>query len=1009
MESAPPRATLNEVLWRELQALRPELCKRPLRPDKSNQPFKPVSFAAEDKLEDRTDLTEAQRQAQSQKLRDERTQNLRDFYQHVGKMGAGRNSPEEEAPLSALCLSGGGIRSATFNLGVIQALARAGLLGKFDYLSSVSGGGYIASWLQSWIYRQGLEKVLQELGERQDVNPLSPEPGPVDHLREFSNYLTPKLGLFSGDTWTLAAIVIRNLLLNWLVILPLLAMLVTIPQLAYVFTYAGHDSKYGMPLMLAAIAVELFAAFSVHWHRRFGRNRSFTSMRIVSLCVIPIIVAACLLAAAILCLGTPWKATSPDELAAWHGRVWTFSWLWGLGVPLAGWLLMEIFHAISLRFEKSYAAANPEEKRKVRQSFRHTARWELVGIVFSGIVASLLFYGMSKSWLPYLHQRPTLYTVFSVPCLLALYLLARVLFVALASLSESIKQRKVAAGLINDADREWWARMSGWILGLTMLWLAGTSICLFGQWLLVEGSDWVQASIAAAGGIAGALGALMGSRDDTTTTAHPPSLMHKCAMGLAAPLFAVCVIALMAWSTATLGGWLIEDKATFEIPSNLQRPDVVSTVAAYSRFIAVPLVFALAAIVMGSIVNVNRFSLHGMYRNRLVRAYLGASNDKRHPDPFTGFDPADNLRMHVLRPSRPRPASASMSLTETSSWARLMEVTSPIRVHEADTSAPPQRLLPIVNITLNLLRDEKLAWQQRKAESFSVTPYFCGNFFEGYRDSMLYGGSNGITLGTAVTISGAAANPRMGYCSSPALAFLMALFNARLGAWLGNTNRSGKDTYRLPGPGQALWPMIGELFGITTANFKYVNLSDGGHFDNLGLYEVVLRRCRHIVVSDAGCDREARFEDLGNVIRKIRIDFGIPIVFKKIHIIPIGDADQGLYCATAEIQYPAIDGKEVEPGQLVYIKPTIAGRGELPIPYDVYSYSKMEASFPHESTTDQWFSESQFESYRKLGEHCIEQVLSETRPTSIRSLVESADRYLATSQADSSRQSLTSL
>lgn len=1007
MEPGPPRASLNEVLWRELQALRPEWSRRPRDPEKSSQPFKPVGFAAEDSLAARTGLTDAQRQAQWEKLGGERTRNLRELYDRIGQLGAGRNPPEEEAPLSALCLSGGGIRSATFNLGVIQALARAGLLGKFDYLSSVSGGGYIASWLQSWIHRQGRDKVLQELGARQDVNPLSPEPGPVDHLREFSNYLTPKLGLFSGDTWTLAAIASRNLLLNWLVILPLLAMLVTIPQLAYLFAYATHDAMFGPPLLLAAVGVEMFAAFTVHWHRRFGRTRSFATGRIVSLCVVPLILAACLLAAALLCLDAPWRA---DSLAEWHRQVWKFSWLWGLGVPLAGWLLVEIFHAIALRFEKSYEVANPAEKRRVRQSFRYAAFWEFIGIVVSGIVASLLLYGMSKSWLPYLHQRPALYTVLAVPCLLALYLLARVLFVALASVSESIKQRKVAAGLVNDADREWWARMSGWILGLTLLWLAGTSICLFGQWLLVKGSGWVQASIAAAGGITGVLGALMGSRDNTTPSDNSASPLHRLAMGLAAPLFAVCVIALMAWGTATLGGWLIDDPAAFQTPSHLQRPEIASAVASYSRFIAAPLVFALAALVMGSVVNVNRFSLHGMYRNRLVRAYLGASNDQRHPDPFTGFDPADNLRMHVLRPSRPQPQSTSMSPTETASRARLMEVTSPIRVHEADSTAPAQRLLPIVNTTLNLLRNEKLAWQQRKAESFSITPYYCGNFFAGYRDSMRYGGTDGITLGTAVTISGAAANPRMGYCSSPALAFLMALFNARLGAWLGNTNRSGEDTYQLPGPGQALWPLIGELFGITTANFKYVNLSDGGHFDNLGLYEVVLRRCRYIVVSDAGNDGQARFEDLGNVIRKIRIDFGIPIVFKKIQIVPSGAADQGLYCATAEIQYSAIDGADVEPGHLLYVKPTIAGRGELPVPYDVYSYSRTQPDFPHESTADQWFSESQFESYRKLGEHSIEQVLAQTRPASIRGLVESAERYMETAaQADAKNPSLAGL
>jgi hypothetical protein len=760
--------------------------------------------------------------------------------------------------------------------------------------------------------------------------------------------------------------------------------------------------------------VELFAAFSVHWHRRFGRTYSFTARRIVSLCVVPIVIAACLLAAAIVSLDRPWTDTSAQGQALWLEQAWAFAWLWALDVPLVGWLLVEIFHFIGLRFEKSYVAANAQEKTKMRRSYRHTAWWELIGIVVSGMVASLLLFGMSKGWLPYLYERPVLYTVLAVPCLLALYLLARVLFVALASVSESIKQGKVAAVLVNDADREWWARMSGWLLGLTLLWLAGTSVCLFGQWLLVEGYDWVQASIATAGGIAGALGALMGSRDNTTTAHNPPSPMHKFAMGLAAPLFAVCIIALMAWGTASLGGWAIEDTVAFKIPTSLQRPEIVSTSASYLLFAAAPFAFGLAALVMGMVVNVNRFSLHGMYRNRLVRAYLGASNDRRHPDPFTGFDPADNLRMHVLRTSRPpRPASSpAPSPTEAAERARLTEVTSPIRVLDANSPAPaPQRLLPIVNITLNLLRDEKLAWQQRKAESFSVTPYYCGNFFEGYRDSMLYGGIDGITLGTAVTISGAAANPRMGYCSSPALAFLMALFNARLGAWLGNTNRSGERTYRLPGPGQALWPLIGELFGVTTSKFKYVNLSDGGHFDNLGLYEVVLRRCRYVLVSDAGCDGEARFEDLGNVIRKIRIDFGIPIVFKKIQIIPIGEADRGLYCATAEIQYPAIDGPDVECGQLVYIKPTIAGRGEIPIPYDIYSYSKAVSTFPHESTTDQWFSESQFESYRKLGEHSVEQMIAESKPGSIRGLVESADRYMEHAQADpdSSRRSLTGM
>ena len=108
------------------------------------------------------------------------------------------------------------MRSATFNLGVLQGLARRGLLDKFDYLSTVSGGGFIGSWLTAWIYRagearkqnggenadpnQGLKDVLNELN--QQPPPLNPEPKPLYNLRVYANYLNPKKGLMSADSWT---------------------------------------------------------------------------------------------------------------------------------------------------------------------------------------------------------------------------------------------------------------------------------------------------------------------------------------------------------------------------------------------------------------------------------------------------------------------------------------------------------------------------------------------------------------------------------------------------------------------------------------------------------------------------------------------------------------------------------------------------------------------------------------------------------------------------------------
>ncbi|PYJ70783.1 MAG: hypothetical protein DME76_04275, partial [Verrucomicrobia bacterium] len=133
---------------------------------------------------------------------------------------------------AALCISGGGIRSATFGLGVLQGLARCGLLGKFHYLSTVSGGGYIGSWSSAWIknHPQGVDGVAEELKRRPDST-LEPEPRPIRHLREFSNYLTPRAGLTSVDFWTLIATFIRNMFLNWLVLISWMAAAMMIPRL----------------------------------------------------------------------------------------------------------------------------------------------------------------------------------------------------------------------------------------------------------------------------------------------------------------------------------------------------------------------------------------------------------------------------------------------------------------------------------------------------------------------------------------------------------------------------------------------------------------------------------------------------------------------------------------------------------------------------------------------------------------------------------------------------------
>lgn len=952
MTSGP--ATVNEVLHAELSRLRPGLLDQ--------------HTAASD---DDSQLA--------------RKENLQQIYKAIDSLqhtaSAGR---PERGRLAALCLSGGGIRSATFNLGVLQYLARVGLLPRFDYLSSVSGGGYVASWLRAWIHRSDLDTVTRQLGGRDsNRDPLQPEPDPVSKLRNYTNYLTPQRGLFSGDTWAAAALVARNLLLNWLVLIPLMAAAIAIP-LIFLLVVRTPAFLAGMhrELLWIAIICETLASLCIYGFRRFAKAYPTGQGWFIAFCVLPVFLAAGMLSTAALGLSSSGQSAPPHPWCAQYEGLWGFSLLWCVLVPVVGWGATEI---AAKRFP-AYAQARLRESSDSNGQQRSTSSslersgapharivpWsiELLALTFSGAVGALLLVGATRYWFCDLYNAPALYVICVLPLLLAIYLIARVLFVAFASVSERlVSLRKLPAGrtlsefvFSEDADREWWARLSGWILLMLCVWIVVTALCLLGSDLLerlahLSGNNGVMAGVkwlvGALGAVSGVVAALTGSSAKTPATTQSPNAMPpttNAMLAIAGPLFVICILILLSWGVKAWGALLADTPDLFNFAYDLQRDPQPLQLATWRSFPVVIVGLIAVSFVAGLFINVNRFSLHGMYRNRLVRAYLGASNSTggagvtRIPDPFTGFAMSDNLPLHEL----------------------------------CGTCADP-RPLPIINTTLNLVNGKNLAWQQRKAASFSMTPLYCGSWSEGYRSSREYGGPGGLTLGTAMTISGAAVNPNMGYSSSPVLSFLMAMFNVRLGAWLGNTNRHGsrRNSYRRHGPRSALLPLLAEMFGLTNSSRSYVNLSDGGHFDNLGLYEVVLRRCRYVLVSDAGMDEEYSFKDLGNAIRKIRIDFGVDVVFERtIEISPNGQGKQrGLYCAVAKILYSQVDGTSPDhDGVLIYIKPSLRGRGRQVLPYDVYSYSRGSKTFPHESTVDQWFSESQFESYRALGFHILEQI-----------------------------------
>jgi hypothetical protein len=206
------------------------------------------------------------------------------------------------------------------------------------------------------------------------------------------------------------------------------------------------------------------------------------------------------------------------------------------------------------------------------------------------------------------------------------------------------------------------------------------------------------------------------------------------------------------------------------------------------------------------------------------------------------------------------------------------------------------------------------------------------------------------------------------------MAFLLTFFNIRLGSWLGNPGPHGEKTYGEKHPTTGLVPLFSELTGNSTDRSKWVYLSDGGHFENLALYEMVVRRCHRIVLSDGGADPQCSFEDLGNAIRKIRTDLGIPIEIAKFVMAPRakdGKPVTGDFFAFATIRYSAVD-RNAKDGKLIYIKPGFYVSDYLP--WDVYNYAQESLEFPHEPTSDQFFSESQFESYRALGRHAVNEL-----------------------------------
>ncbi len=306
---------------------------------------------------------------------------------------------------------------------------------------------------------------------------------------------------------------------------------------------------------------------------------------------------------------------------------------------------------------------------------------------------------------------------------------------------------------------------------------------------------------------------------------------------------------------------------------------------------------------------------------------------------------------------------------------------------------------PLINTCLNLQNPgggEKFKGS-KASDYFLLSPLFCGSKLTCYVPTDRYRDYKKMTLPAAVTISAAAMNPGMGVYSNKMLSIMMTIFNARLGFWVSNPITLQR-AYAI-----VWWPIyfFKELLGRIGLSNKMINISDGGHIENLGVYELLRRNCRLIISVDAGEDKLYSFADLNNLIIRARNELGLEIRFRAdqqpedlIRPRPSQVYSRQRY-AIADIWKCWEDEKIIDPvtgletlkitnfdtpfkvGTFVYVKSSVMAPAGKPflsetddyLKYGTYKYKIYHPDFPHESTSDQFFDDIQWESYYQLGQY----------------------------------------
>lgn len=765
-----------------------------------------------------------------------------------------------------IALSGGGIRSSTFALGVLMRLREFGLLQHADYLSTVSGGGYVGGWLTR--LRKSNPAATQTPPRTSQVV----EPPEIRHLRVFSNFLVPRTGFLQKEMWLAVAAVVSSFIPALLIgVAVVLASQITWLLVLYATTGPALPPYGGAILvaMLAAVIVGCAASRAGRSDRRAPRRFRLTLVVLVALTTF---------------LSQWWilgSAPSNDAITGGEGtaskvrRIENSSWRrWA---ELVGYR------------EKGDGA---------RPAVLASGHWEA-----SGGVDVKLSYSVSTP-----AAAPAFPVSWRVSAVGVSLLVGALLLVGLRLLLSGIRDSKLATS----GDRRHAARLRSLDGALGALLLVGASWCVAtGLWCVaVAIQRWSEQgwSVPLVGSVSSAsLFAWLRDRLRSMLRTEQSGNRWSALQAYVPMLLAYAALVLFYVGVAAILVHLGENNS----------PNWVLL-----------LIGACSMLAAATGLPTERFGLHEFYRSRITRAFLGGGHFQSEGQVLRDTDESrnDDLRLSQLPTGRP---------------------------------------YHLVCCAANDVAGDSLRNQNRGACSATIS-----------RAGLTIGGltraDRRFRFSSALTASAAAFNSQMGGNSvafGPAVAFLMCALNLRLGLWARHPDaKADKDTI-LPGSLR-----FREMFNQTHADASrspYVHLSDGGHFENLALYELVRRRCRYIIVSDAGADPNVKFEDFGNAVRRIREDFGADI---EIDLEPLRPDAQGLsrqHVAVGTIRYDA-GGDDFDVGVLVYLKPAITGDEAV----DIANYKSLNPAFPHETTVDQFYDEAQWESYRSLGSHAAFQAFS---------------------------------